>query len=168
MAVTARALSLRELADRDPHLAALLPLLGNAGNLGGLATLAGMGRPFVVDQPFVVGSVSGAITQTFSAATPSPQRSEIGLVGPVSVSLSAQRICAVSVLADSGAIVQEQAASGGVKWGGEWYLFRTQAEVVVQNLNANFYVAGQVMFVAWYLRDELAARIRRVLHEVLG
>lgn len=164
MAVTAEAIPLHRLVREVPHLA---EVLGDVATTASLARFAGMARPAMVDGPFVVGTASGAILPTFTAAADRPARDEVGLMGPVSVSLSLQRLCTVTVQVDTGSVVQEASAIGGLKRLADWYPFESGASVTVTNLSSNFYVAGLVIFPVWYLRAGLAERIRQALRDVL-
>lgn len=165
MAAIGPAIPLHRLTRQIPHLA---DLLGDAGNAASLARFAGLARSATVDEPFVVGTASGAIKPTFTASADQPGRRELGLMGPVSLSLSLQRLCTVSVQADEGSVLQEQSGIGGMKRLGDWYPFQSGASVTVTNPSGTFYVTGAVLFPVWYLQGRLADRISAALSEVLG
>lgn len=160
MAATAEAISLDRLMGAGPEL---VELLGDAATVASLASFAGLGRSAIVAAPFVVGAISGAIQPSFTASADKPTGGQIGLLGPVSVRLSLQRLCTVTIQTDSGQATQEVPAIGGPKRPSDWYPFSTQASVTVTNQSSNFYVAGLIHFPVYYLDLQLAERIRTAI-----
>jgi hypothetical protein len=154
----------RPPAPPSPRLALLLSTQAEASSLG---TLAGLVRPLVLDKTFNVGPASGAVGPVFVATADVPGREEIGLLGPVTVRLSAQRLVTISIQTDSAPLVNEQRASGGLKLVAGWAPFDTQAAVSVTNPSASFYVVGQVYAPVWYMRRSLFDAIQRELRLVL-
>lgn len=147
-----------------PRLSQILQSQDSAASLG---SLAGLVRPAVLDAPFNVGVASGSITPTFAASAPMPGREEIGLLGPVTVRLSLQRVVTIVVQTDSGPLLTEQNAVAGLKKPAAWTPFDSQAQVVVSNPSASFYVIGWIYAPLWYMKralfDALQSELRALL-----
>lgn len=134
---------------------------------GGLSSLAGLARPAILDVAFNVGPASGNVTPTFVATTDSPGREEVGLLGPVTLRLSLQRLASLVVTADAATLVTEAKAVGGLKKPDRWAPFDNQAQVIVTNLNANWYVCGWVYVPLWYVKRAVFDALRDELQGLL-
>jgi len=132
-----------------------------------LGTLAGLVRPAIFDKPFNVGPVSGSVTPTFYAQADPPGREEIGLLGPVTVRLSMQRLVSVTIMADASTLLAEQISVGGLKKPGGWTPFDSQVRVTITNPSANFYVVGQVYAPLWYVKRVMFDALREELRALL-
>jgi hypothetical protein len=147
-----------------PRLSQILREQSTAADLG---SLAGLVRPAWLDVPFNVGVASGSITPNFAATAPMPGREEIGLLGPVTVRLSLQRVVTVTVQTDAALLLTEQNAVGGLKKSGGWAPFDSQAFVAISNPSSSFYVVGWVYAPLWYMRRALFDALKRELRALL-
>ena len=145
MAATAEAIPLR----LDHHCLACMA--SDQSSTAGRYGLAGLARPFVLTQGFNVGPASGAIAPAVTVNAPEPGQDEVGLLGPVTVRLSLQRLVSITIEADNGQVIAEQKALGGLKRPGDWFAFTTLAGVVISNPSTSFYVVGSVVAPIWYL-----------------
>jgi len=147
-----------------PRLATILQDQAGAANLG---SLAGLVRPALLDVAFNVGTASGAVAPDFVARADTPGGLEIGLLGPVTVRLSLQRVVTVSVQVDAARLVQEQFAVGGLKKPAGWTPFDVQASVSVHNPSTNFYVMGWIWAPVFYMKRALFDALKHELQDVL-
>jgi hypothetical protein len=148
----------------SPPLALQLETAATLGGLGSLATLA---RPALVTVTFNVGVASGSIGPSIAIGPSIPGREEIGLMGPVTVRLSLQRIVTITVQTDAGLLMTEQFASGGLKVPAGWYPFDRQAQVTIFNPSTSFYVCGQLVVPVWYVKRALWDVMRAELRQYL-
>lgn len=145
----------------------LLQVLRDQDTAASLGTLAGLVRPAVLDTAFNVGTASGSVAPSFSVTAPTPGREEIGLLGPVTVRLSLQRVVTITVQTDAGPLLSEQNAVAGLKKPAGWTPFDTQAQVSVSNPSSTFYVVGWVFAPLWYMKRTLFDRLQQELRSLL-